>query len=682
MAYPFRNIGRMVFSGKNDLFLLLGSAVTDEHRLTGNSSIYHQKERHIPVMMRVFIQILVTASILLFSPFTISGLAQPQNPDQTIRLEKKEQPAATPASQISLPEQKNLLKKKIDNPAAAGKPITHRDKQDLMEEALELINESEAYWKKGDIEIALDILDQAYALVLTANGNADIARQKDDLRLLISRRILAMYSATKFSVTNGKASQIPLVLNEDIEKEIRSFQTGERNFFIQSYRRSAFYLPIILRELKRAGLPLELAWLPLVESGYKINALSHARALGLWQFIPSTGYKFGLNRNEWIDERLDLEKSTLAAIAYLSELHGMFGDWLTALAAYNCGEGRLLRVISAQRINYFDRFWDLYHQLPYETARYVPRFLATLHIVNDPKKYGFDFSNEEESEQKIRYTYDKVVVNKSMRLQDIAIYAESSEETLNILNAELRHKVTPNTPYELKIPKEALEKFLAIQESIPKWRINAKKVVRHRIKRGETIESIARMYNLSPRAIRENNRTSSKKPFVAGRLIRVPINEEDTFTLVSSSGEPLKTPEADSNRRKQPDDPQEIIKYKVKANDNLSALAKRFALSVDEIKNMNNLRTAVLKTGQVLVVSKGALKTNDIEAAKPSKKIASGKAAQAKAGASSGKEYIVKNGDNLSVIAKKFNTSVVSITQSNGLTEKDSIRAGQRLNIN
>ena len=116
-----------------------------------------------------------------------------------------------------------------------------------------------------------------------------------------------------------------------------------------------------------------------MESGFKIQAYSRARALGLWQFIPSTGYKFGLSRDEWVDERMDVEKSTQAAIAYLKELHGMFGDWLTVLAAYNCGEGRVLRVISRQHINYFDRFWDLYNQLPRETARYVPR-LSLIHI--------------------------------------------------------------------------------------------------------------------------------------------------------------------------------------------------------------------------------------------------------------------------------------------------------------
>jgi membrane-bound lytic murein transglycosylase D len=116
------------------------------------------------------------------------------------------------------------------------------------------------------------------------------------------------------------------------------FQTVEREFFLESYQRSGRYREQFARTIRDAGMPEDLAWLPLIESGFKVKALSRARALGLWQFIPSTGYKFGLKRNDWVDERLDPEKSTMAAIAYMKELHQIFGDWATVLAAYNCGE--------------------------------------------------------------------------------------------------------------------------------------------------------------------------------------------------------------------------------------------------------------------------------------------------------------------------------------------------------
>ncbi|HDQ03875.1 MAG TPA: lytic transglycosylase, partial [Deltaproteobacteria bacterium] len=292
----------------------------------------------------------------------------------------------------------------------------------MMEKILALLEEADDCWDRGDIDNTINTLDKAYAMLLDANGNAEVPRQKDDLRLLISKRILAVYSAQQ-SITRGKAGEIPIKLNDAIEKEIRSFQGPERDFFISSYQRSGTYKEMIIRELKLAGIPEEFVWLPLVESGFKIKALSRARALGLWQFIPSTGYKFGLTRDEWIDERMDPVKSTHAAIAYLKELHSMFGDWLTVLAAYNCGEGRVLRVISRQKINYFDRFWDLYNYLPRETARYVPRFIATLHIIKDPQKYGFDLPKTKEQS----ITFQSVTVNRMMKLKDIAEKIGASE---------------------------------------------------------------------------------------------------------------------------------------------------------------------------------------------------------------------------------------------------------------
>jgi len=220
------------------------------------------------------------------------------------------------------------------NPREARSVREEETERDIMEEALLLLDESQKYWVNGELEDALQMLDQAYALLLDTNGNPDIVRQKDDLRLMISKRILAIYNSHQ-SVAKGKRGEIPIVANADVEKEIRQFQTVERDFFISSYQRSRIYRPVILRELKKAGLPEELSWLPLVESGYKINALSSARALGLWQFIPSTGYKYGLNRDDWVDERMDVEKSTRAAIDYFKDLHAMFGDWLTVLAGYN-----------------------------------------------------------------------------------------------------------------------------------------------------------------------------------------------------------------------------------------------------------------------------------------------------------------------------------------------------------
>ncbi|MBU2253049.1 MAG: hypothetical protein KKI04_06345, partial [Proteobacteria bacterium] len=197
-------------------------------------------------------------------------------PPEKVELSKPEQ-NLPPAAETSLEKAPALSKKselsKSSSTADQPKPPLHEGlreneeeaERDIMEEAVVLLNESNTYWVSGNLEDALEMLDQAYALLLDTNGNPDIARQKDDLRLIISKRILAIYNSIP-AVAKGKRSEIPVITNADVEKEIRQFQTVERDFFISSYQRSKMYRPIILRELKKAGLPEELSWLPLVES--------------------------------------------------------------------------------------------------------------------------------------------------------------------------------------------------------------------------------------------------------------------------------------------------------------------------------------------------------------------------------------------------------------------------------
>ncbi|HUH67235.1 MAG TPA: hypothetical protein VLZ07_12450, partial [Syntrophales bacterium] len=185
-----------------------------------------------------------------------------------------ESSVATPGPERSTDKNVGDASASMRQAPPANGPTNEQEKEkgrDIMEEALELLDESREYWVKGDLENALDLLDQAYALLLDTDGDPDIARQKDDIRLLISKQILAIYSSMH-SKTSGKHSEIPHIVNADVEKEIHLFQTVERDFFTSSFERSALYRPMILRELKDAGLPEELSWLPLVESGFKIHA--------------------------------------------------------------------------------------------------------------------------------------------------------------------------------------------------------------------------------------------------------------------------------------------------------------------------------------------------------------------------------------------------------------------------
>ncbi|MRR15760.1 MAG: LysM peptidoglycan-binding domain-containing protein [Deltaproteobacteria bacterium] len=558
------------------------------------------------------------------------------------------------------------------------------DEQDLMEKALELLELADKYWKNGDLENTVNTLDKAYALVLDTNGDVEIARQKDDLRLLISRRILALYSSQQRK-TNGKASEIPMVMNADVEKEIRSFQGPERDFFISSYQRSGLYRDIIVGELRQAGIPEEFFWLPLVESGFKVCALSSARALGLWQFIPSTGYKFGLTRDEWIDERMDVLKSTHAAIAYLKELHSMFGDWLTVLAAYNCGEGRVLRVISRQRINYFDRFWDLYSQLPNETARYVPRFLATLQIIKNPEKYGFELHTSTES----LLNYETVTVNKMMKLTDVASKMEISEDCINVLNAELRYKITPDREYLFKVPQGSLEKFNMVYNDIPdterpRFIYSRSAYIKHRVRPGETVASIAKRYKVSTQSIFASNRINTKKRLAKGQIIRIPVNRTETVVVRNTSSSRNKNAAAHKTSGA-------IQSYKVKSGDSLAGIAKRFQVPVAKLKEINKLKTNTLQAGRTLKIPAEAMGNNDgekretknrIQTSAVGKSTVAGKTLTAEEISQLGTDkHIVTKGDNLSVIARKYDIELAKLIEMNNLSGRDSLTPGQVLTI-
>jgi len=326
-----------------------------------------------------------------------------------------------------------------------------------------------------------------------------------------------MYAARQTTV-KGTSAAIPMVVNDHVTREIQSFQTIERSFFIEAYKRSGRYRGEMVKALKEAGMPEELSWLPLIESGFKVRAMSRSRALGLWQFIPSTGYKYGLKRNAWIDERLDPEKSTAAAIAYFKELHSMFGDWATVLAAYNCGEGSVARVIRDQKVDYLDNFWDFYERLPQETARYFPRFLAVLTILKDPAHYGFNL-NEIDGP----LSYETVTIEKPVHLKSVAEKLGIDQEELTELNPELRRDATPNTTFALRVPPGKGDLVLTNIDKMPTWSPPKVEYVMHRVRRGETLTRIAIRYRTSAQRIMQANNLRSGKMLRVGQRLKIPM---------------------------------------------------------------------------------------------------------------------------------------------------------------
>ncbi len=515
-------------------------------------------------------------------------------------------------------------------------PESVHTEQVKIDQALELCTLAQEMWEAGRLEKALDYLDDAYATLLEIDTDAslDITQQKEDIRFLISKRILEIY-ASRQVVVAGSHDEIPITLNEHVQAEIKRLTGPEKRFFINSLERSSRFRPYILSQLQAAGLPEELSWLPLIESGYQLRALSSARALGLWQFIPSTGHKFGLTRNQYIDERMDPEKSTRAAIAYLKELHNIFGDWTTVLAAYNCGEGRVLRTIRNQRLNYLDNFWDLYQNLPRETARYVPRFLATLHIIQNLDTYNISVETPSKP-----IPYRSVEIKKQLRLTDIAKEISIPADDLRTLNPELRHDILPPETYRLKIPTNKSELFLARLEKIETAYSAPRLLGHHKIRRGETLSSIATRYGTSVRDLARANNIHRTHRIIAGTVIKVPVSGTNAHTSSSNST---------TAQKKTP------VRYKVKKGDSLWVLARKFSTTTKEIMRANNLSNTTLHIGQVLTITpSGKTSTSPVY-------------------------YYVKSGDSPFLIAKKHKMSLHRLLVLNRLSKTCTIFPGQKL---
>ena len=512
-----------------------------------------------------------------------------------------------------------------------------------LDEALELCQLSQDNWQEGELDNAVEALDRAYALILSADTaeSPKLVQQKEDLRFMISKRILEIY-ASRNIVVNGNHNAIPVVINRHVQKEIDLFTKGrERQSFIQAYRRSGRYRPAIVDALTEAGLPTELSWLPLIESSFKVNALSRSRALGLWQFIPSTGYKFGLKRNKFVDERMDPAKSTAAAIDYLKELHGMFGDWSTVLAGYNCGEMRVLRVIRSQNVNYLDNFWDLYQRLPRETARYVPRFLATLHIINDLEQYGMDQVAVDPP-----LVYETVIVDKQVHLKNVAKSIGIHERVLKDLNPELRYKILPGDKYNLKIPSGTSELLLANIDQIPVSHPPRRAYAYHRVRPGETLSVISRKYRTSVGSIMRANNLRRSNYIVAGKLLKIPRRGY-------ISHKP-KAPKKNNDGRR--------VTHIVRKGDSLYIIAKQYGTTTKRIQKLNNLSTTNLYKGQVLTIFPGpGQHKSKLVAGLPT--------------------YKVRPGDSPFNIAKRHNMPLERLLQLNQLYPGSKIYPGQRLYI-
>lgn len=523
--------------------------------------------------------------------FFLAACSSTPKPAKTVA-----KPAPKPAETAPAPagaEQPKVFEEPIVGREAAGVSVqaetgkgeeSEKDATVLLEDAFGAYEEAQAAISREDMDGALAKLDEAYGLLLRMSLPADspLLQEKNDLRILIAQRIQKI-SASRTTLASSVNGSIPLVENQWVMKEIKSFQTVERKAFEESFRRSGLYREMILGELRKEGLPEQLAWIPLIESAFRPRALSRARALGMWQFIRSTGYRYGLKQDKYVDERMDPVKATRAAIQYMIELHDLFGDWTTAIAAYNCGEGQVQRVIRAQKVGYFDSFWDLFANLPYETARHVPRFIATLLIVGDPNKYGFSLPVPDPSLQ-----YETIRVNAAVKLATLSQNLALDQAFLVTLNSELRHDSTPNYPYDLRVPAGYGEQCLACIASLPQFIPPDVVTDRHTVRKGDTLGAIAQRYRTSVDALVRLNGLRSRTMIYPGQVLRVP-----------SRGGVITAPAAPQAK------PGESVTHIVQNGDTLFQIAKTYKTTVEAIKAANGLASDILAVGQKLVIQAG-----------------------------------------------------------------------------
>jgi len=376
------------------------------------------------------------------------------------------------------------------------------------------------------------------------------------------------------------AHDLPIDNNERVQAFIELFQGNLRDFMQDSLHRSAKYLPMVQEVFRAESIPLDLAYLAIVESGYKTNALSRASARGMWQFMPATGKEFGLNQNWFIDERSDPEKATRAAAQYLKSLNRMFdGDWNLAMASYNAGPGRLQRAVKQSKVNDYWELTSTSKYLPKETRNYVPMIMAAVLIAKNPEAYGF------EAPVSAALTFDRVTVPDALDLRTVAEWTNVAIDDIRDLNPELRRTTTPLGSHDLRVPlgtASVVEAKLASAD--PSL---FAKFASHTVRAGETITTIARKAGVTKTdlAAANNLRTNSKlKP---NQKLLVPI--QVTAALTSR-------PAISSSASASP------MTYHVKAGDTLFGIARHFDTTVDEIKKWNALTSTKLSVGDKLTI--------------------------------------------------------------------------------
>ncbi|MCL5674058.1 MAG: LysM peptidoglycan-binding domain-containing protein [Deltaproteobacteria bacterium] len=520
-------------------------------------------------------------------------------------------------------------------------------------------------------------------------------------------------------ISTNTSRIFPMIINKEIIHYIHFYQNTGRNVFKTMLERSERYIPMIKSVFKKLGLPNDLAYLAMVESGFSPTAYSYAGASGMWQFIPSTARIFGLTINWWVDERRNPIESTYAAGKYLKNLFNTFGSWYLAAAAYNSGQMTIERALSLYPGG---NFWTISQNKPYllpgQTRRYVPKIIAAAIIAKDPQNFGF---------KNLKYRkpikFAQVKVPFSVSLYALAKCAEIPENNLWKLNPDiLRGSTPPNDPnFLLNIPADKLKVFVNNFKDIKQYIPKTPKIISvsynkpqgqgwyYTVQPGNTLDSIALKYGVPLNTLEEANHLSSYSLINVGEKLLIPGNSNNNYSSNHSSfyytvqpgntldsialkygvplntleeanhlssyslinvGEKLLIPGNSNNNFVKPVNLQK--KYiTVKPGMTLWSIANTYNISLQTIKNINNINNSSnIRVGEKIYLT-GNYSNSSSTSASNNKNIDKTLI-----------EYKVKFGDSLYAIAAKYHSSVKSIMAYNNLKNQNSIYPGQVLKIN
>jgi len=423
--------------------------------------------------------------------------------------------------------------------------------------------------------------------------------------------------------------------------------TERQEFLSQVVDRAEPYLYYITEQLEQRDMPTELALLPVVESAYQPLAYSPSNAAGLWQFIPGTARNFGLKQNWWYDGRRDILASTQAALNYLEKLHGDFnGDWLLAIAAYNCGEGTVQRAVDKnRRLGKSIDFWHL--DLPEQTKDYVPRLLAISAVVDEPARYGIT----------LRPIVDEpylanVEVGSQIDLDVAAHLADMPLEDLCRLNPGFNRMATdPNGPHQLLMPADREQSFQANLAELPttqrtRW-------ISHQVCQGETLLQIARNYNTDTNLLRELNKLPGNRVAV-GSTVLIPGGSQQRNPLIPNARLPA-TPVLASKAAQQT--------HTVAKGENLWSIARRYNMKPGTLAQLNGLNSdATIPQGKQLRVHGASTTKTAQSSVRPI-------------------HYKVKRGDSLAQISRHFKVSVADLRRWNDIPKQHTLMPGQQITV-